>query len=69
MCFTDLAISDATQYGIQLIALELCDVHVTQEIARKSPELLSSLTNSLWSEVLTGPARPITAPRRAIFRR
>src|SRR5262249_20919306 len=45
--FTDLALSDATQYGIQLIELELCDVHVTQEIACKSLELLSSLHQPL----------------------
>lgn len=32
------------------------------------PELFTSLTNSLWSEVLTGPSRNITAPRRTIQR-
>src|SRR5262245_18057929 len=45
--FTDLALSDATQYGIQLIELELCDVHVTQERACKSLELLSRLHQPL----------------------
>jgi hypothetical protein len=32
------------------------------------PELFTGLTNSLWSEVLTGPSRNIAAPRRTIQR-
>jgi hypothetical protein len=32
------------------------------------PELFTGLTNSLWSEVLTGPSRSITTPRRTIQR-
>jgi hypothetical protein len=32
------------------------------------PELFRALTDTLWSEVLTGPARPITVSRRAIQR-
>jgi hypothetical protein len=32
------------------------------------PELFSGITSSLWSEILTGPARNISASRRAIQR-
>jgi hypothetical protein len=51
LLFTDFPFFDAAQHGVQFVELQLLDVHIAQEIARKGAQLLGGLDQPLQDRI------------------